>query len=79
MYSIVDGVILKDGKPLTKEDRVRLCVCTNIFGPYSDPVLLMKQMRSVVKASVLMPKLGVPVGAGLEVMQLAFETFNLGD
>lgn len=79
MYKVEDGEIVRvDGKPLTDEDRIRLCVCANMFALHDDPVAVVKSLRDLITVMVDVSSM-VNVSTALPALKFAFSTLNLGE
>lgn len=79
MYKVEDGEIVRsNGFRINDADRVRLCVCANMFATHNDPVAVMKSLRDLVTVMVGVSSM-VNVSMALPVLQFAFNTLNLGD
>lgn len=79
MYKVEDGEIVRvDGKPLTDADRVRLCVCANMFATHDDPVALIRSLRDLVRTMANASPV-VNVSFALPFIACGLSTLNLGD
>lgn len=79
MYKVKNGEIVRvDGKPLTDEDRIRLCVCANMFSLHDDPIGLIRSLRDLVKTMANTSPL-VNVSFALPVIVCGLSTLNLGE
>lgn len=79
MYKVEDGEIVRsNGLRINDEDRIRLCVCANMFATHNDPVAVMKSLRDLVKTMANVSPVG-NVSFALPFIVCGLSTLNLGD
>ena len=79
MYKVEDGEIVRsNGFRINDADRVRLCVCANMFATHNDPVALIRSLRDLVRTMANTSPL-VNVSFALPVIVCGLSTLNLGE
>ena len=79
MYKVEDGEIVRsNGFRINDADRIRLCVCANMFALHDDPVALIRSLRDLVRTMANTSPL-VNVSFALPVIVCGLSTLNLGE
>ena len=78
VFSIEDNKIRMNGKPMTREDAERLCVCGNIFMNLEDPTELLLEMRRTADLASIASNGGLNVSFVIRAFSTGLHTLNLG-